>query len=58
MPCNFSRSQIELIIYLYNTGKTQVEIAKQLNCSQVTISNILKKIDQEICKEYSHIKII
>jgi DNA-binding Lrp family transcriptional regulator len=43
MLCNFSKSQVEFIIYLYNTGKTQVEIAKQLNCSQVTISNILKK---------------
>lgn len=43
MRKKFTQQDIQQTIYLYNSGKQQHEIAKQLNCSQVSISNILKK---------------
>jgi len=39
----FSYHQVNNIILSYNQGKTQNEIAKELNCSQKTISSILIK---------------
>lgn len=43
MRRKFTQQEISLIIDLYNNGKQQKEIAKNINCSQVTISNILKR---------------
>jgi len=39
----FTQHDIQLAIDLYNTGKQQWEVAKELNCSQVSVSNILRK---------------
>ena len=41
MRRKLSQDAISFIIDLYNLGKTQIEIAKQLNCSQTYVSKIL-----------------
>lgn len=43
MRRKFTQQEIKSVIDLYNSGKQQREIAKQINCSQVSISNILKR---------------
>lgn len=43
MQRKFTQQEIESAIELYNSGKQQREIAKQLNCGQVSISNILRR---------------
>lgn len=41
----FTQKDIQLAVELYNNGKQQREIAQILECSQVSISNILKQQD-------------
>jgi intein-encoded DNA endonuclease-like protein len=41
----FTQKDIQLAVELYNNGKQQREIAQILECSQVSISNILKRQD-------------
>lgn len=41
MRRKFTQQDIISVIDLYNSGKQQWEIAKEINCSQVSISNIL-----------------
>jgi intein/homing endonuclease len=43
MRREFTQQDIQSVISLYNTGKQQREIAEQLNCSQVSVSNILQR---------------
>ena len=43
MRRKFTQQEINSVIDLYNIGKHQREIAKELNCSQVSISNILRR---------------
>jgi IS30 family transposase len=43
MQRSFTPDNIHIIIELYKAGKQQREIAKQLNCSQTTISGILRR---------------
>ena len=43
MRKKFTQQDIQSTINLYNNGKQQWEIAQELNCSQVSISNILRK---------------
>ena len=43
MRRKFTEQEIQSAIDLYNAGKQQWEVAKALNCSQVSISNILKR---------------
>ena len=43
MRRKFTQNEIQSIINLYNSGKQQWEIAKQLNCAQTSVSSILKR---------------
>lgn len=43
MPITLTQDDIKYAIYLYNTGKSQQEIANEFKCSQTHISNVLKK---------------
>ena len=43
MRRKFTVEEINHIINLYNNGNPQREISKEINCSQVSISNILKR---------------
>lgn len=43
MQRKFTQDNINSIITLYNDGKSQKEIAKELNCAQTTISQILRR---------------
>lgn len=43
MRRKFTQHEVNSIIELYNNGKQQREIAKEINCSQVSISNILRR---------------
>jgi len=43
MRRKFTQLEVDSTINLYNNGKQQREIAQYLNCSQVTVSNILKR---------------
>lgn len=43
MQIKCTEQDIQLIIDLYNSGKQQCDIAKQLNCSQRWISSVLKR---------------
>lgn len=43
MRRKFTQSEINSIINLYNNGKQQWEIARQINCAQTSVSNILKR---------------
>lgn len=43
MRRKFTQQDIQSAIDLYNAGKQQWEVAQALNCSQVSISNILKR---------------
>lgn len=43
MRRKFTQQNIQSAIDLYNAGKQQWEIAQKLNCSQVSVSNILRR---------------
>lgn len=43
MRRKFTKQEINQVINLYNNGKQQWEIAKELNCAQTSISGILRR---------------